>query len=93
MDRANFDRSDLDVQLPAIEIVLGWETDRLIGELPVVTAQIWVILAIIWIGVIVGGLVGDWSLSVALGQLFAASLALVYTLLNKDRASARRKLD
>ncbi|KZM28847.1 uncharacterized protein EKO05_0008561 [Ascochyta rabiei] len=83
---------DPNQKVPAIEIVLGWQIDRIIGEMPVHMTQAWVIIAIIWIGVTVGGLAGDWSVSTALGQLLAASVALILTL-TVDQAHTRKTRD
>jgi hypothetical protein len=65
-------------KLPGIEYVLGWQTDRMLDELPVHVIRMWFILALIWVGVIVFGVVEGWSLAVAIGQLVAASVALLF---------------
>jgi hypothetical protein len=64
-----------DELLPAREIVLGWQTDRIFDEAPKNIVMTWFILASIWVVVVAGGLAGDWNLWVAVGQLLIATLA------------------
>lgn len=60
-----------DGDLPALEVVLGWQTKRFLSDLPPV--WIWAVIGFIWIIVVVFGLVfANWSVSVGLGQLVAA---------------------
>jgi hypothetical protein len=61
--------------LPAREMILGWQTDRIFNEAPTNIVMTWSILALIWVVVVAGGLAGDWNLWVAVGQLLIATLA------------------
>lgn len=63
--------------LPAREIVLGWQTDRIFDELPTKIAMTYFVLASIWTAVAAGGLGGDWNLWIPMGQLFIATLAIL----------------
>lgn len=70
------DRSFTQLQ-PGIEIVLGWQTDRIVDDVPSIVVFVWSVLAVIWVAVIIGGAVGDQNLWVAFGQLLVASLSLL----------------
>ncbi|XPS67829.1 hypothetical protein M3J09_000125 [Ascochyta lentis] len=75
IDNTKLENAKRTDKLPAIEVVLGWQTRRLRSCLP----RVWLVLALIWIVVVVFGVtLGDWSLSVGLGQLVAASVAILF---------------
>lgn len=72
------EKYDCTEEFPGIQIILGWQLDRIVDEVPVAAAWIWFGVAVVWLFVIVwGGSTGSWQLSIALGQLLAASLALL----------------
>jgi hypothetical protein len=61
-----------------IEMVMGWQIDRMKLEVPRFIAWAWFSLAVIWLCVIVwGGRTSDWSTAMAFGQLLAACVGLV----------------
>jgi ABC-type phosphate transport system permease subunit len=44
--------------------------------------QIWVVVALIWFGVVVSGFAGDLGTSAALGQLVVALVTLLFMVVN-----------
>ncbi|KAJ4983367.1 hypothetical protein SVAN01_11152 [Stagonosporopsis vannaccii] len=63
--------------LPGIEIVLGWQIGQFLVGLPFNIAMAWFAMAIVWLPVVLGGWAGDRNLWVAVGQLIAATIALL----------------
>ena len=63
--------------LPGIQIVFGWQTHRVVDELPFPIMTTSCAIAVVWVGVVIGGLAGDWNLWVAIGQLLVASVTLL----------------
>ena len=65
-------------RLRGIEIVMGWQFDRIIAELPLYITWTWFSLAFIWFAVVIwAGATKDWSTAMAFGQLLAASVSLI----------------
>ncbi|KAH7130098.1 hypothetical protein B0J11DRAFT_243963 [Dendryphion nanum] len=72
------EKYDCTEEFPGIQIILGWQLDRIVDEVPAAVAWMWFGVAAVWLFVIVwGGSTGSWQFSIALGQLLAASLAVL----------------
>jgi hypothetical protein len=75
---SKIDVRDRSKQLPALQVVLGWQVLQLrkaLLHVVVAVASIWIIV------VLFGVTIADWSLSVGIGQLVAACFAILYVVL------------
>lgn len=68
-----------------IELVMGWQKDRLIPKSQLYICWLYFSLALTWLCVIVwGGRSNDWSTAMAFGQLLAACISLVFLYAKTD---------
>lgn len=65
-------------RLRSIEIVKGWQIDRIISEFPLFITWTWFRLMLIWSAVMVClvGITNDWDTAIIFGQPLAASVTL-----------------
>jgi len=75
----NNHRYDRTEEIPGLEVILGWQIDRIACIMPFYVALTWFGLAVIWLCVAAwAGSTKDWATAMGFGQLLAASLSLLF---------------